>query len=61
MHAARLLQTMSEKSCPTIHKKRSGCLFEVVTSLIDCGQLWISALGRNIRNETTAKHNIKKV
>ena len=29
--------------------------------LIDCGQLWVSALGRNIRNQTTEKHNIKKV
>jgi len=61
MHAVRLLQTITEKSCPNIHKLRSRCLFDVVTSLIDCGQLWISALGRNVRNQTTAKHNIKKV
>lgn len=61
MHAATLLQTITEKSCPSVHKKRSRCLFEVVTSLIDCGQLWISALGRNVSNQTTAKHNIKKV
>ncbi|HFF3664346.1 TPA: hypothetical protein ACGCO1_002972 [Legionella pneumophila] len=45
MHAVRLLQTNIEKSCPNIHKKRTGCLFEVVGSLIDCGKLWISALG----------------
>ena len=44
MHAARLLQTITEKSCPSVHKLRSRCLFDVVTSLIDCGQLWISAL-----------------
>ncbi|MGX8780613.1 IS4 family transposase, partial [Legionella pneumophila] len=50
-----------EKSCPNIHKKRSVCLFEVVGSLIDCGKLWISALGRGLKNHTTAKHNIKKV
>lgn len=61
MHAATLLQTITEKSCPNIHKKRSDCLFHVVKSLIDCGRLWISALGRGIRNQTTAKHNIKKV
>jgi hypothetical protein len=35
--------------------------FEVVGSLIDCGKLWISALGRGLKNQTTAKHNIKKV
>jgi len=61
MHAAILLQTLTEKSCPSVHKKRSDCLFDVVTALIDSGQLWISALGRTIRNKTTAKHNIKKV
>jgi hypothetical protein len=61
MHAVKLLQTMTEKSCPEIHQKRVDCLFEVVGSLIDCGKLWISALGRGIRNQTTAKHNIKKV
>jgi len=61
MHAVRLLQTMTEKSCPSVHKKRSNCLFDVVGSLVDGGQLWISALGRNLRNQTTAKHNIKKV
>ncbi|MDX1857166.1 IS4 family transposase, partial [Legionella pneumophila] len=61
MHAVRLLQTNIEKSCPNIHKKRSVCLFEVVGSLIDCGKLWISALGRSLKNHTTAKHNIKKV
>lgn len=61
MHAVKLLQTMLEKSCPKIHQKRQDCLFEVVTSLINCGKLWISALGRGIHNKTTAKHNIKKV
>ncbi|WP_154694948.1 IS4 family transposase, partial [Legionella pneumophila] len=61
MHAVRLLQTNIKKSCPNIHKKRSVCLFEVVGSLIDCGKLWISALGRSLKNHTTAKHNIKKV
>lgn len=61
MHVVRLLQTNIEKSCSTIHKKRSACLFEVVCSLIDCGKLWISALGRGLKNQTTAKHNIKKV
>lgn len=61
MHAVRLLQTNIEKSCPIIHKKRSQCLFDVVTSLIDSGKLWISALGRGIENQTTSKHNIKKV
>jgi hypothetical protein len=61
MHAIQLLQKNTEKSCPEIHIKRSQCLFEVVTSLIDCGKLWISALGRSIKNQTTSKHNIKKV
>lgn len=61
MHALRLLQMNIEKSCPNIHKKRSNCLFEVVNSLIDSGKLWISALGRGLKNQTTAKHNIKKV
>ena len=61
MHAVRLLQTITEKSCPEVHQKRVDCLFAVVTSLIDCGKLWISALGRGINNQTTAKHNIKKV
>lgn len=61
MYAVRLLQTNIEKSYPTIHKKRSNCLFEVVNSLISCGKLWISALGRGLQNQTTAKHNIKKV
>lgn len=61
MHAVKLLQTMTEKSCSEIHKKRVDCLFEVVESLINCGKLWISALGRGIQNQTTAKHNIKKV
>lgn len=61
MHAVELLQTMTEKSCPDIHQKRVNCVFEVVTSLIACGKLWISALGRGIQNQTTAKHNIKKV
>jgi len=61
MHAAKLLQNLTEKSCPDVHKSRSRCLFDVVTSLIDSRQLWISALGRNIRNNTTGKHNIKKV
>lgn len=53
MHAVRLLQTKIEKSCPSIHKKRSNCLFEVVHSLIDCGKLWISSLGRGVKNQTT--------
>lgn len=61
MHAVRLLQNHIEKSCPNIHKKRSQCLFDIVRSLIDCGKLWISALGRGIENQTTSKHNIKKV
>ena len=39
MHAVKLLQTMIEKSCPEIHQKRVNCLFEVATSLIDCGKL----------------------
>ncbi|ADG25732.1 hypothetical protein [Legionella pneumophila] len=42
-------------------KYSSVCLFEVVSSLIDCGKLWISALGKGLKNHTTAKHNIKKV
>lgn len=61
MHAVRLLQTTIEKSCPIIHKKRSDCLFDVVSALIDSGKLWISALGRGVKNQTTSKHNIKKV
>lgn len=61
MHVLRLLQTAIEKSCPEIHKKRVECLFDVVSSLIGCGKLWISALGRGIKNKSTPKHNIKKV
>jgi hypothetical protein len=61
MHAVRLLQMNIEKSCSIIHKKRSQCLVDVVAALIDSGKLWISALGRGIENQTTSKHNIKKV
>jgi hypothetical protein len=61
MQSVTLLQTLTQKSCPSVHKKRSDCLFDVVTSLISGGQLWISALGRSVKNNTTAKHNIKKV
>lgn len=61
MHAVKLLQKNIEKSCSILHKKRAQCLFDVVLSLITCGKLWISALGRGIVNETTPKHNIKKV
>lgn len=61
MHAVKLLQRLIEKSCPESHQKRVDCVFAVVTSLINGGKLWISALGRGIQNQTTAKHNIKKV
>lgn len=61
MRGIKLLQTLLEKSCPKIHKKRIGCIFDVVESLLGCKKLWISALGRGIKNKTTAKHNIKKV
>jgi hypothetical protein len=61
MHAVKLLQKNIEKSCSIRHKKRSQCLFDVVLSLINCGKLWISALGRGMANQTTPKHNIKKV
>jgi hypothetical protein len=61
MHVVGLLQRAIEKSFPSIHKKRVECTFDVVSSLIDCGKLWISALGRGIKNKSTSKHNIKKV
>jgi len=61
MHTMKLLQNLIEKSSPSIHKKRLSCLLDVVGSLLDVSKLWISALGRHIKNNTSEKHNIKKV
>ncbi len=61
MHAVTLSQKITRKSFPKVHAKRLKCLFEVVASLTSCGKLWISALGRNVRNASSVKHNIKEV
>ena len=61
MHPVKLLQNLFEKASIKSHKKRFNCVFDVVLSLVEGRKLWISDLGRNIKNKTTAKHNIKKV
>ena len=51
MHPVKLLQNLFEKACIKSHKKRVNCIFDVVSSLLDGRKLWISSLGRSIKND----------
>src|SRR5579871_3703905 len=44
-----------------VHKKRLDSLLTVSETLVTSGKLGIATLGNNIINNTTPKHNIKKV
>jgi hypothetical protein len=61
MHAVQLLHKIVKKSCVGIHSKRLDGLFVAVDTLAMNGKLSVTGLGRSLKNETTHKHNIKRI
>ena len=61
MHALEILNKKLSKSLPSVHKSRLKSLFFAVQSLLNGGQLSLSALGRSAETKTTPKHNIKRM
>jgi len=61
MHAVQLLHKIVKKSCVGIHSKRLDGLFVAVDALTISGKLSVTGLGRSLKNETSHKHNIKRI
>ena len=61
MRAMAILQARLRDGAKFLHAKRWAALWRGVASLLDGGQLWLTALGRNLPGETSDKHRIKAV
>ncbi len=61
MHAIVMLQKWAGQALPDIHLMRLNTLFVAVEGLLRGQQLYLSAVGRNLRSQTSEKHGIKRI
>jgi hypothetical protein len=61
LNAVRLLHTQLQVGCPDIHNKRLEALMCATKTLSEDQHLSITGIGRALRNQTSAKHNIKRI
>ena len=61
MHASNSLYNYLIENLPSVHLSRLKSVFMAVNSLLNGGQLSLTALGRSAVTTTTPKHNIKRV
>lgn len=61
MQVSSLLHKFVYKSLSEVHQYRRNALICTVSSLLDQGQLTLTALGRNMDGTALVKHKIKKV
>jgi hypothetical protein len=61
MHAIKLLHNHLKITCPGIHAKRLATLLCATQTLSEAQQLSTTAMGRALKSQTTAKHNIKRI
>ena len=61
MQAKKLLHTLLEKACATMHGHRFSSLLTCCNALLLGQRLTLTQIGRAINNQVAAKHNIKKV
>ena len=61
MHAIGMLQKWMGTALPDIHSTRLKTLFVAVEGLLRGQQLYLTALGRNLRSQTSEKHAIKRM
>lgn len=61
MHAVKLLHKQLQFACPNIHSKRLTTLICAIKTLSEHQQLSITGLGRALKSQTSAKHNIKRM
>jgi len=61
MQAKKLLHSLLEKACTNMHRHRFSSLLMCCEGLLFGQRLTLTHIGRSIRNQVSAKHNIKKV
>lgn len=61
MHAIGMLQNWVGQALPEIHRTRLNTLFVAVEGLLRGQQLYLTAVGRNLRSQTSEKHAIKRI
>ncbi|ALU44945.1 IS4 family transposase [Pseudoalteromonas rubra] len=61
MRDITILHDMLRKNCPQIHARRLDSLMLATETLLDCNQLSLTELGRNMKGPVAAKHNIKRM
>jgi hypothetical protein len=61
MRASAILQAKLQDGAEIVHEKQWRALWRAVASLLDGGQLWLTALGRSLPGVTNDKHRIKAV
>ena len=60
MHAERLCHRWLSKVLPEMHRKRLLALSAIVCGALRGGRLSVTSLGRSLRGDAKAKHNIKR-
>src|SRR5690606_9275689 len=61
MYAVKLLHKQLQFACPNIHNKRLEALLCATQTLSEDQRLSITGIGRALRGQTSAKHNIKRI
>jgi len=59
VRALQLLRRALKKRLEFMHAKTEEAMWRGVLGVLRSGQLWLTALGRGLSGETTAKHRIK--
>lgn len=61
MRASTIIRRLLGPFLPDVHAARLHAVFVVVDALLHGGRLSLTALGRAVRGQVAAKHNIKRV
>jgi hypothetical protein len=61
MRALTIIRRLLGPFLPDVHAARLHAVFVVVDALLHGGRLSLTALGRAVRGQVAAKHNIKRV